>query len=62
MTIALLVLTFNFGSANGQDVSTHQNQAKLIKAPEANLPSGIELFGDTVNLYNGGLNLREVLI
>lgn len=57
-----LVVAFFFVTSHGsaQDVSTHQHQAKLIKAPEANLPSGIELFGDTVNLYNGGLGIAHV--
>lgn len=39
--------------------TTYEEQFKLIKAPNAVTAIGDDLFGDQVNLYNGGLEFRQ---
>ena len=56
VTATLLGITL---CANAQDSTTFKEQYKLIKAPTAVAKIGIDLFGDDVNLYNGGLSFKQ---
>ena len=56
----LLFLASAFGfSAPAAEVSYFQEQARLIRSPQASSVLGVELFGDKVNLYNGGLEFIQ---
>ncbi|MFZ3286379.1 MAG: hypothetical protein WA191_05975 [Telluria sp.] len=46
-------------AVHAQDVSAQQEQVKNIKAPEATLKAGSDLFGDSANLYTGGLEFTQ---
>ena len=45
--------------ALAQDTTTYEEQYKRIKAPNAVTQMGPDLFGDSVNLYNGALEFTQ---
>ena len=57
--IALLLAGFS-SAISAQTSTSFQEQSKLIKAPNAVAAIGNDLFGDTVNLYNGALQFSQV--
>ncbi|MBC7622569.1 MAG: hypothetical protein H7232_04195, partial [Aeromicrobium sp.] len=59
--VHLIAVTFAFTTAPARaDVPTrYEEQYKLMRAPNAVASVGTDLFGDTVNLYNGGLQFRH---
>ena len=46
-------------AACAQDTTTYEEQYKRIKAPNAVTQYGPDLFGETVNLYNGALDFTQ---
>lgn len=46
-------------TANAQVDTQYEEQSQLIRAPRAAKSFGTDLFGDTVNLYNGQVNFRQ---
>ena len=54
-----LVLLLAAGYATAQETYYYQEMEKKIKAPEAELKGGTELFGDQVNMYTGGVSFRH---
>lgn len=57
--VALLLAGFT-SALSAQTSTSFQEQSKLIKAPNAVAAIGNDLFGDTVNLYNGTLQFSQV--
>lgn len=64
-TATLLALFTAFGlvsstaTAAEESSEVYQEQAKLIKAPEAVLKLGTDLFGDQINVYNGSVSFKH---
>lgn len=58
--VVVLWMTCVIAYAQTQAVSFFADQQKLIKAPNAYTTSGADLFGDKVNIYNGGLEFVQV--
>lgn len=50
-----LLTGFALCSAHAQDTQPSHQQTDLIKAPEAVLKLGTDLFGDQINLYTGSV-------
>ncbi|WP_426194209.1 RHS repeat domain-containing protein [Massilia sp. DWR3-1-1] len=59
MGMSLLAALSLHASAWSQDVTTYDEQYKRIKAPRAYTQLGPDLFGDSVNLYNGSLSFTQ---
>ncbi|MBC3874902.1 RHS repeat domain-containing protein [Undibacterium flavidum] len=59
LTLVLTALLMSANVASAQTPSIYSEQSKLIKAPNAVSRLGADLFGDKVNLYNGGLEFTQ---
>ncbi|MEJ7805154.1 MAG: RHS repeat-associated core domain-containing protein, partial [Telluria sp.] len=55
-----ILLATSMGTARAQESTAIQEQFKDIRAPNAIAAIGPNLFGDTVNLYNGSLEFRQI--
>jgi RHS repeat-associated protein len=55
----LILAGFALCPAYAQDTEPYQQQANLIKAPEAALKLGTDLFGDQINLYTGSVSFQH---
>ncbi len=56
---ALILFSLPSVYSHAQDVTAYEEQYKLIKAPRAATTLGPDLFGDSVNLYNGRLSFAQ---
>ena len=57
--IPSLFLGLTASYAMAQETYYYQEMAQKIKAPEAELKAGVDLFGDQVNLFTGGLSFKN---
>lgn len=55
----LLLCGFAVVTAHAQEINAFRHQVDLIKAPEANLRLGNNLFGDQINLYTGSVSFKH---